>query len=211
MTSTLSARKSAFRHRVKQLAHAIITANLQSFLNDQAKAEDWNFLVTALIRRAKRDDELAVAMECEIGGTNLLESWYGIAGENDHLADTAIASAAAQAQMEAEWYFHNVTVRQMFVRERADHDRFIIVRTEGDWTHAEPYYAPFLRDAVKAVVSWEDRMIRGVPFLSFLATIQVQDGDGELHDVLPVARAAQPKPSGCKDHELVKFISVGDR
>lgn len=66
----------------------------------------------------------------------------------------------------------------MAARLNPDCQTFAVIRTEGDWVHRESYQASCLRHAVHAVRLWDRRTIRGVPFLSLFAKVEVVDPDG---------------------------------
>ncbi|MGZ3218437.1 hypothetical protein [Paracoccus sp. T5] len=175
---TIQERKRAFRSRVFHASRLIVASDVAAARCTYLSGDDRDMVLTAIMRRAAKDSDLRLAI-CSAFGTDWLDvSWHEIADSNNHLSDRELAQAAAQAAEEAEWYLHHVAIPQMAARLDPECQVYTIIRTEGDWTHVETFEASCLRNVIRAVRLWDRRTIRGVPFLSIFARVEVKDPDG---------------------------------
>lgn len=172
---TIQERKRAFRSRVFHAIKLIVASDTVEAKRRYFSGDDTDFLLTAIIRRAEKDEDLRNAICSAFAASWHAVCWHEAAERNTHLSDSDLAQAAAHAEAEADWYLHHVEVPQMVARLDPECRPFSIIRTEGDWVHTETYEASCLRDAAKAIRLWDRRSIRGVPFLSMFAKIVIHD------------------------------------
>lgn len=175
---TIQDRKRAFRSRVFHASRLIVASDIAEARRSYLSGDDRDLILTAIMRRAADDSYLRHAICSAFGSEWLDVSWHKISDANKHLTNRELVQVAAQVADEADWYLHNVAIPQWSAKLDPDCQTFTVVRSEGDWVHREPYQASCLRNAIRAVKLWNNRTIRGVPFLSILARIEVVDPDG---------------------------------
>lgn len=171
-------RKRAFRWRVYHAIKLIVASDAVEARHKYLSGDDKDLMLTAIMRRARNDADLRNAICTSFDRDWIDVSWHAVADHNNHMSDKEIAQAAAERVQEAEWYLHNIAVPQMVMRLDPENQSFTVTRTEGDWVHTETYQANCLRHAIKAVRLWDRRTIRGVPYLSIFAKIDITGPDG---------------------------------
>lgn len=101
---TIQERKRAFRERVFHAGRLIIASDVVGARRTYLSGEDRDLVLTAIMRRAAKDSDLRHAI-CSAFNTDWLDvSWHEIADRNNHLSDSELAQAAAQAADEADWF-----------------------------------------------------------------------------------------------------------
>jgi len=185
--TTLQARMKDYQRRV-DLAENLL---LQKSAGNQCGREldncfeqyDGEFVVTALIRRAEKSDELTNALKKDLTPRGW-EKWNRIAAKNRHVSDDGLAKIAATIQREAEWNSVHIFIPQLEKANDPQCRPFKICRTSADETLTETFHARNLREVTQEILkNWQERTVQGAPYVDMLTTITITTPDGEQFEL----------------------------
>ncbi len=184
---SFQARKKNYSHRVNYAHKALINNERSREFNNCFEMYDGEYVVAALMRRAKKDPvfKAAILKDFSTASDGAWERvpWHKTADKLSRLSDAQLATLAAHKTSEEEWRSAHIFLPQLDARKCSEAMPFEITRREGPDELVEEYYARSLREAVKAVESWTDRTVLGVPFLGLFAEIEVRSPEGDVHKV----------------------------
>ena len=181
---SLDQRKRNFLRRVNYAVQAFLQGEDSREFDNCFEMYDGEFVVVALVRKGDKDPDLRAAILDRMNPTVFqsweINPWQTKAQKYRRVSDAMLPSLAAQAQIEAEWFSTQVFIPQLAVMNDPENKPFEIVRREGSDELKECFHARNLREVTNKIRSWTDRTVKGQPFLSLLAEIEVRSPDGEV-------------------------------